>query len=237
LLHLEFQSGHDSASLPDSLHLRNTLLQYRHHLLVQSVAILLRPEADSPALTGVRTVGFPNEEPVDVFRYQVLRIWRIPAAVFLAGGLGTLPLAPVADVTEAQLPGIIERMQQRLTAEADPGLAATLWSATYVLMGLRYSRELAGQLLQGVKSMKESVTYQAIIEEGEAKGMEKGKALGRAQGALAEARRLLLRLGSSRFGKPSPDVEEVLNGIEDLARLEVLLDRLSKASNWQDLLK
>ena len=54
LLHLEFQAGHDAARLPDSLHVRNGLLHYRHELPVRSVAVVLRPEADSPSLTGVR---------------------------------------------------------------------------------------------------------------------------------------------------------------------------------------
>src|SRR5260370_15948761 len=62
--------------------------------------------------------------------------------------------------------------------------AEDIWSAAFILLGLRYSRELARHLLRGVRSMKESVTYQAILEEGE----EKGKI----EGALAEARKFLL---------------------------------------------
>jgi predicted transposase YdaD len=50
-------------------------------------------------------------------------------------------------------------------------------------MGLRYERAVIQKLLQGVLTMKESVTYQAIIEEGEAKGEAKGK--------TEEARKLL----------------------------------------------
>src|SRR5262249_54434948 len=40
LLHLEFQAGHDTARLPGLLHLRHTLLEHRHDLLVRSVAVL-----------------------------------------------------------------------------------------------------------------------------------------------------------------------------------------------------
>src|SRR5262249_31536837 len=43
LLHLEFQAGHDSAGLPRLLHLRGTLLESRHQLLVRSAVVLLRP--------------------------------------------------------------------------------------------------------------------------------------------------------------------------------------------------
>ncbi len=42
-------------------------------------------------------------------------------------------------------------------------------------MGLRYAPSLARQLLQGVRNMRESATYQAILEEGEAIGEARGK--------------------------------------------------------------
>jgi len=41
-----------------------------------------------------------------------------------------------------------------------------LWTATYVLMGLKYPSAFTEQLLRGVRQMKESVTYQAILAEG-----------------------------------------------------------------------
>ena len=37
-------------------------------------------------------------------------------------------------------------------------------------MGLRYDEALADKLLEGVRAMEDSVTYQAIIRKGEAKG-------------------------------------------------------------------
>ncbi len=53
LLHLEFVSGHDSATLPSTLLMRHSLLVHRHGLHVRSAAVLLRPQADSPQLTGL----------------------------------------------------------------------------------------------------------------------------------------------------------------------------------------
>src|ERR1043166_6153333 len=53
LLLLEFVVGHDAAALPGKLHVRNGLLGERHDLRVRSAAVLLRPEADSPQLTGL----------------------------------------------------------------------------------------------------------------------------------------------------------------------------------------
>jgi hypothetical protein len=158
LLHLEFVSGHDAATLPGLLHLRSTLLEHRHELGVRCVAVLLRPGADSPALTGELSRSFPGDPPYLVFRYQVIRVWQLPPEQFLAGGVGLLPLAPISAVTEPELPGIIQQMKERLQRRPAARVAPSLWAATYILLGLRYSGALAGQLLRGVVTMKESVT-------------------------------------------------------------------------------
>jgi hypothetical protein len=127
-------------------------------------------------------------------------------------------------VTEAELPGIIEQMEARLQRRRLQPHAEEVWSATYILLGLRYSRELARQLLRGTRSMKESVTYQAILEEGEEKG------------ALAEARKFLLRMGRSRFGPPNAPVTAAVERIADVERLEELGERLLSAATWEELL-
>lgn len=127
LLHLDFQSGHDSARLPRRLRLYNTALDDRHELLVRSVAVLLNPRADSPRLTGIFERTFPGETPYAVWRYDVLRMWQVPVERLLTGGIGTLPLAPISDVREAELPHVIERMQRRLRSPAERRWAPELW--------------------------------------------------------------------------------------------------------------
>jgi len=138
----------------------------------------------------------------------------------LAGGLGSLPMAPLANVTLEVLPGVIRRMEERIQREASPGEAGLLWTATYVLMGLRYSRAVAAVLLPGVRAMKESVTYQAIVEEGR----------------VAEAQAMLLRIGNQRFGPPSPEARAALEGITSIERLETMADRLLHVETWEELL-
>jgi hypothetical protein len=76
LMHLEFVSGHDVSALPRKLLVRNALLEDRHDLPVRSGVVLLRPEADSPQLSGRYERGFPGEDAYLTFRYQVLRIWQ-----------------------------------------------------------------------------------------------------------------------------------------------------------------
>jgi predicted transposase YdaD len=78
--------------------------------------------------------------------------------------------------------------------------------------------------------MKESVTYQAILEEGEARGEAKGEAKGK------EARKILLLLGRDQFGEPSAKVRAALDALADVNRLEELTLRLKHAATWQQLL-
>jgi predicted transposase YdaD len=95
--------------------------------------------------------------------------------------------------------------------------------STYLLMGLRYRPAVAAQLLQGVRAMKESSTYQAILAEGEA--------VGRAE----EARKVLLLLGGKQFGPPDPQVRAAITAA-NLERLERLTERLLDVSSWDELL-
>jgi hypothetical protein len=227
LLSVDFQSGHDTvAKLPDLL-LYNSALFKRHGLCVRSLLVLLHRDADSPQVTGLYERGFPGE-PFDVaLRYRTVRVWEVPAQRWLAGGLGLVPLAPLGDVRRDDLPVIIARMKRRFDREP-ARLAAELWSATYILMGLRYEQAMVQRLLQGVAKMKESVTYQAILEEGLTEGKIKGK--------IEEARSILLLQGRSRFGAPSSEAVAAINALSDVQKLEQLSVRLLEASSWQELL-
>jgi hypothetical protein len=90
-------------------------------------------------------VGLPCE-PDLVFRYQLIRVWELPAEQLLAGGLGTLSLAPLGAVTQSELPGVIERIKVKLAAPRYRQVAGRLWTAVDVLLGLRYERAFIEQL-------------------------------------------------------------------------------------------
>ena len=47
------------------------------------------------------------------------------------------------------LPAVIARMKRRLGRQVTPRRAAEVWSAAYILMGLRYEQALVQRLLQG----------------------------------------------------------------------------------------
>jgi predicted transposase YdaD len=227
LLHLEFVSGHDAPALPRKLLVRSALLEDRHDLPVRSGVVLLHPQADSPQITGQYQRRFPDEDAYISFRYQVLRVWQLPPEPLLSGSLALLPFAPISAVTEAELPEIIKRMEQRLNQRRARRQSALLWASSFILLGLRYTPALAAQLFRGVMSMKESSTYQLILEEGRMEG--------RSEGALAEAKKVLHLLGEEAFGPPDARIAALIERLNDLARLEDLLKRMRSAGSWQEL--
>jgi predicted transposase YdaD len=162
------------------------------------------------------------------FRYSVVRIWKIPVEQLLTGGPGTLPLAPLADLQTVPVESVIRRMDARIRSEMSASEAEILWASTYLLMGLRYSTEVASKLTQGVRGMRESATYQAVLQE----GREEGKQMGH----MTEAQTLLLRIGTKRFGPPTAAVQRSLDAIENVDRLEQLVERVLDVETWAELI-
>jgi hypothetical protein len=220
LLAVDFQAGHDSVAKLADLLLYNSALFKRHGLRVRSLLVLLHRGADSPQLTGLYERGFSGEPFDAALRYRVVRVWQVAAERWLAGSLGLVPLAPLGEVRQDDLPSVIAQMKQRLEREVPPRQAADLWLAAFILMGLRYEQALVQRLLQGVLTMKESVTYQAILKEGKAQ----------------EARQMMFLQGRSKFGEPSAEAEAALNALSDVRQLEELGVRLLRASSWEELL-
>ena len=68
--------------------------------------------------------------------------------------------------------------------------------------------------------MKESVTYQAIVEEG----------------AVREAQEGILRQGRKKFGASDSSIESTIRSITELDRLHYLSERLLDVSSWTELM-
>jgi hypothetical protein len=235
LVHLEFQASYDR-SMGRRLARYNLLLCHRHDLDVLSVLVLLRPEADGPATRGHWCSTPPGGQSRLDFRYPVVRIWTEPVERLLNGPLGLLPLAPLADLTGTELPNVIRALERRIDAEATSAEAQVLEVVTFTLLGLRYPPGLARQLMPGVRNMRESTTYQAILEEGRAEGRAEGQTVGQAVGQVAGRKAALLQLGERRFGPPEPPVRTRLEALNDLEEIARLTDRLLDAGSWDELL-
>lgn len=220
MIHIKFQAAYDP-----NIGLRqcryNVLIEYHHKIPVLSVLVLLSPDADGPAINGALRRCLPNETCYDEFRYQVIRVWELSPERLLAGGLGTLPLAPLTGVPESQLPVIIDRIKMRVDHEIlSVAEREEFWVTTSVLLGMRISSSVLRELIQGVINMKESSFVQGFLEEGE----------------LNCARRLLLRLGERHLGKADPVVLAQVNSLVDLLLMEDLMDRIRDVRSWEELL-
>lgn len=79
--------------------------------------------------------------------------------------------------------------------------------------------------------MEESLTYQAILEE----GRQRGRAEGKAEGKAEEARMILLAVARKRFGPPSSRIEQWLDG-RNAEQLERLVERVLDVESWDELL-
>lgn len=228
LFHIDFQSGPD-ADLPRRILLYNVLLHERYNLPVHSIVVLLRPRADRGDLTGEVTYRARNERCQLGFRFEVVRLWQLPVEQLLAAQVGILPLAPLGRLpegssVEAVLPGVIEQLVDLLGRKASPAAVPELLTAAFVLTGMRVTQQEAIRLFQGVRAMRESTAYQAILEEG------------RVEGQVVEAIKMLLRQGQRKFGPPSSEIETTLRSIKDLERLERMGEEMLSAQSWQELL-
>lgn len=206
--------------IPERTHFHSALLAHRHELPVRSVLVLLRPEADGPAMTGTYQQACPGDDPYLTFQYRVIRLWQTSPDDLLRGGPGLWPLAPVANVTVAELPAVVHGLKRRIDRDVPEAKAAEMLAATYVLMGLRYDRGMIAALKREVLRMEESITFQEI------------KGLGR----LEEARRIILRQGKKRFGRSSRKAAQAIEVITDVAVLELLTDRVLEVASWDELL-
>ncbi len=228
LFHVELQASRDDR-LGERLHWYNALLEYKHQLSVHTQLILLRREADSPACQGVFERCFHGESPYRWFRYEVTRIWQLSSKTLSEGSWGLFPLAPLCDDAVGKLEPLIDRMGERIRREVqDRNQQGSLWTATEVLMGLRYEPAVVEPLMQRVMTMEESATYQAIVRRGVNQGVLEGK--------IQTLREVIEEVAAEKFGTLPPEFNRRLATIQDPELLRKIRRKVSGAETWQAIL-
>jgi hypothetical protein len=224
VVHFDFQSSAAAWKHLD-VFVYNALIHMQYRVPVHSIVLLLRPQAAHSNLNG--TVSYTSRAGRGSmnFTYQVERLWERPAELFVSGALGTAPLAVLGALPEGvplpdALTAVAQRLVERIDREAAPDRGRKLLTTAFVLAGLRVRRDVARQIFRGVRGMKESDTYMAIIDEGREE----------------EARSVILRQGRMRFGAPDEAITTRLTAITDLDRLHRIEERMFAATSWQDLL-
>ena len=208
MVHLECQTGPD-ADLYLNILARNVLL-YRHFRVpLHSVVLLLRRQARHPTLTGmVRYEGTPGQGKMD-FSYEIIELWERPVEELLTSDVSLLPLAMLGRVpegvsVEVGLASVVHQLIERVNQETTSEQGKRIVTSAFTLTGLRVNRSVARNLFLGVRAMRDSDTYMAILEEGEAAGI----------------REVLLLLGRKLFGEPDAATKASLEGMEDLPAVE-----------------
>jgi hypothetical protein len=225
IVHVDCQAN-ASADLHRDVLVYNALLHRQYRVPVHSIVLLLRREARHRNLDGtVRYEVRPGRGKMD-FGFEVVNLWERPVDQLLRSSLGMLPLAVLGQMPrgmplEAGLTQVVHQMDERLQREATPDQRGRLLAASFVLSGLRVAREQAQVLFRGVPGMQESTTYQAILEEGEAKGMQEA----------------LLLQGRKKFSGLDEAIRQRVRAITDLERLRQLHERMPDVHTWQELLQ
>ncbi len=222
IVDLNFQSGPDP-DVPARCHLYSAALNFRFGVPIRTILILLRPKADASQITGNLTYA-SGASSVE-FRYEVIRMWQRPLSVFLHGGFGLLPLAPLCQMDadrplEDSLREVVQEIDRRLANECEHAKAVRLMTAAFILSGLRVPLDSLEPIFEGVRLMHETMAWDYYLEEGARRGTV----------------RVLLRLGQKRLGAPDEATVLTLNKIRDLDRLERLSDAILTATSWQELL-
>src|SRR5262245_13176349 len=140
LAHIELQANRDSL-LASRLLQYHALLFHRHQVRVETTVVLLRPEADGPELTGYLELPEGPDGPSIGFMYRVIRLWERPVTELLEGGLGVVPLAPLAAIESADPHDVVRQLDDRLARELPDTRAEEFRTAVLLLLRLRYTRD------------------------------------------------------------------------------------------------
>jgi len=161
--------------------------------------------------------------------YRVIRLWEQDPALLLSVP-GLLPLATLSQTNSPRT--LLEQIATRIAIIEEPTQQADLLACTQVLAGLRFEKNLIRQLFRK-ETMRGSVIYQEIRED----GLLEGRQLGLEEGRKNEALLLVTRVLTRRIGPIAPETREQIQtlSVEELEDLgEALLDfsEASDLTNW-----
>jgi len=188
------------------------------------VALLLRPTAYRPDITGVVSRKRADNTEYSRFEYTVIKVWELHVEPLMASGIGALPLVLLTNEAAGQLGTLVDRIDARLRAENVPSADRVfLLTCGYILLGLRYTGTEIQNAYTRVRGMKESSTYQAILEEGREEGEIKGE------------QNSLLMILRDRFGEVPAEIESRIRAVTEAARLQHAILRAIRISTIDDL--
>jgi predicted transposase/invertase (TIGR01784 family) len=217
ILHLEFQTvPYSTPPIPLRMLEYKAILTRKYRLPIEQVVIFLKH-------TNSELV-FQNQYQDDhtTHDYRIIRIWEQNPAPLLV----TPELLPLAALAQSDNPNtLLEQVARQVAIIEETEQRQNISACVFVLAGLRFEKKLIRQLFRE-DVMRESVTYQDILEQGVQKGVQQGMQ----RGEVA----ILQRLISRRFGELEPQVKERIQRLA-IPQLEDLGEALLDFSNAADL--
>jgi predicted transposase YdaD len=235
IAHIEIQANRDRR-LPARLLQYFGLIHHKRTERIETIVVLLRPEADGPELTGKYAPQGDSGPTIATIEYHTVRLWERPADELVNGGIGVSPLAPLASIDRTQVSAVMTQVYERLRRVADESTASELRNVLTLLLNLRYDEEEVRAMLVDLDELRDTPVYRAIARMGREEGLEAGREEGREEGRQSEAQRLLIELGTEKLGPADRATTAALGEVQELAQVERLLRRLFTASTWQELL-
>jgi predicted transposase YdaD len=223
LVHIEAVTRFRTAALDRQFdYVQAIVAKYR--MACRSYLVLLTEKGVPASLPRVLRRAYGDFEAT--LRLRAVRLWRIPAARILR--LESAQLLPWVPLLRASTEEMEEAMRRLDVADEN-----ALRTRLFLLGGLRYgSREAflerLDQMIISEEILKESSTYQYLIE--------KGRAAGLAEGFVDGRREALVKLLTRRFGPLPADTRRKLNAAT-IEKLDRWLDNVLDAPTLKDALK
>jgi predicted transposase/invertase (TIGR01784 family) len=196
ILHVEFQTRPDREMGFRMLDYRVRAHRKFPDKQMRQVVIYLTPTTSDLVTLTTFELEFTRHE------FEVIRLWEQPASIFLES-VGLYPFASLAQTDDPEL--VLRDVAAKIEEIPSRKLQADISAMSYILAGLVLDRDRVGRIIRR-DIMRESVTYQEILAEGEVKG--------ETQGRVKEARGLVIRQLNRKLGNVSPNF---LAKIEDLS--------------------
>ncbi|WP_434687933.1 Rpn family recombination-promoting nuclease/putative transposase [Pseudanabaena minima] len=171
ILHIEFQTD-PNKNIPFRMtdYLLRLHRQFPDREIYQVVIYLTPSESNLVYETTFNLGGLSHQ-------FNVIRLWEQPTEIFQQYQ-GLLPFATLSQTDDPE--ETLRQVAKQIEQISDKQVQSNVAASTAIISGIALNKEIIQRLLRS-EIMKESVIYQEILLEGEAKGIAKGEAKGKTE--------------------------------------------------------
>ena len=186
-----------------------------------TVIALLRSDANSPSFTGSFGIRMRDGWQTKKYNYRVVRMWDEDPEPYLTSGINLVPLAPITNVTQDELPGLVKRMEGRINAESKP-------------MHRSSGPPRTCSWGYGTRKRLRHICWRECTTCRNRRRIRPFSAKARVTGE----QRLLILQGTRRFGKPDTATVAAIESIREIEKLDAIGVRLvdTDVQDWKSLL-